>query len=213
MQPSHEEAAMKLYYFESANPRKVCALAKHLDLPLEYVLLDASKGEHKSPAHLARNPNGRVPVLIDGATSLWESAAIMVYLAGKARSDMWPSDALKQADVMRWITWDAYEFMPHGGSFYFECLIKQRFGLGEPDRAELEAQTGPLRQSAQVLDGYLADRKFLVGDTLTIADFCVGVLLPWADEIELPIKDYANIQRWHDGLMQLDAWRNPWPAR
>jgi glutathione S-transferase len=204
---------MKLYYFESVNPRKVCALAKYLDLPIEYVLLDASKGEHESPAHLARNPNGRVPVLVDGNASVWESAAIMIYLAGKARSDMWPSDASRQADVVRWISWDAYELMPHAGTYYFEHLIKQKFGLGAPDRAALAAHTAPLHASAKVLDAHLADRKFLLGDTLTIADFTVGVTLPWAEAIQLPIEGYRNIRRWHDGLMQLDAWQNPWPAR
>jgi glutathione S-transferase len=52
----------------------------------------------------------------------------------------------------------------------------------------------------------------LVGDRLSIADFCVGVLVPHAAEIELPVADYQNIQRWHGRLMELDAWRDPWPA-
>ena len=61
---------MQLYYFETMNPRKACATAKYLGLPITYVRLDPQKGEHKLPAHLARNPNGKVPVLVDGDLKL-----------------------------------------------------------------------------------------------------------------------------------------------
>ena len=93
---------MKLYYFETMNPRKACVTAKYLGSPVEYVRLDARKGEHKSPAHLARNPNGKVPVLVDGDKTLWESAAIMVYLANKAGSDLWPARGPRPSGRPRW---------------------------------------------------------------------------------------------------------------
>lgn len=64
---------MKLYYFDVLNPRKVCALARYLNLPVEFVHVDLGKGEHKTPAFLAMNPNAKVPVLVDGNTTLWES--------------------------------------------------------------------------------------------------------------------------------------------
>jgi glutathione S-transferase len=66
-------------------------------------------------------------------------------------------------------------------------------------------------RGAKVLDGVLADRRYLTGDTLTIADFCVGALLRHADKIELPLQPFQNIQRWHGRLMELEAWRDPWP--
>jgi glutathione S-transferase len=205
---------MKLYYFETMNPRKVCATAKYLGSPVEYVRLNAAKGEHKSPEQLARNPNGKVPVLVDGSTTLWESAAIMIHLANQAGSDFWPAHApALQAEVVRWISWDLCTFMPHAASFYFEHLIKPMFGMGEPDRAVLETKTPLVRDAAKVLDAQLAGRRYLVGDSFTVADFCVGVLLPYAQQIELPLSGFDNIARWHDGLMELDAWRNPWPAQ
>jgi glutathione S-transferase len=203
---------MELYYFKTLNPQKACATAKYLNSPINYVLLDGSKGEHKSPAHLARNPNGKVPVLVDGSTTLWESAAIMVYLAQKAGSDLWPvAHPERQADVVRWLTWDAFHFLPAAGAFYFEHHIKPMFGMGGPDRAALEQKVAPLHSVAKVLDAHLEGRQYLVGDSLTIADFVVGALLPHAKQIELPLQDFRNIQRWHDGLMKIDAWRNPWP--
>ena len=71
---------MKLYYAETMNPRKVCALAKYLGLPVEFVRVDLRKGEQHTPDFLAVNPNGKVPVLVDGDLVLWESTAIMARL-------------------------------------------------------------------------------------------------------------------------------------
>ncbi len=85
----------KLYYFETLNPSK-CATAKLLGSPVDYVRLDLAKGEHKSAASLARNPNGKVPVLVEGDFKLWESLAIMMWLAGEARSEL-TSDPTGQA--------------------------------------------------------------------------------------------------------------------
>jgi glutathione S-transferase len=203
---------MQLYYAETANPRKPCAVAKYLGLPIDYVYVALDKGEHKQPAYLAKNPNGRVPLLIDGDTSLWESAAIAVYLAAKAGSDLWPrDDGRAQAEVMRWVSWDAFHFLPYAGALYFEHLIKPQLGLGAPDPAAVEAARTGFHTSAKVLERHLTGRRFLLGDRLTVADFVVGVLLPYEAQIHLPLTGYEHLQRWRDGLMSLSAFRDPWP--
>ena len=74
---------MKLYYFETINPQKACAVARYLNSPVEFVRVDLAKGQHKSPDYLAINPNGKVPALVDGDTKLWESNAIMCHLAAR----------------------------------------------------------------------------------------------------------------------------------
>jgi len=205
---------MKLYYAETMNPRKVCALAKHLGSPVEYQRIELGQGEHKSPEHLARNPNGLVPVLVDQGRSIWESGAIMVHLAYKSGSEMWPlRDPDKQVEVVRWLSWEAAMWAPTAGTFYFERMIKPMFGMGETDLAVLEKKTKPLHRLAKVIEQRLAINRFLAGNTMTIADFAVGALFPWADQIQLPIGDYRSIARWHDELMKLDAWRDPWPTQ
>lgn len=205
---------MKLYYFETMNPRKVCALAKHLGSPVEYVRTDLGQGAHKAPDYLARNPNGLVPLLVDNGRSIWESTAIMVHLAQKSGSEMWPArDPDKLVEVMRWLSWTNSHWNGVTGPFYFEHIIKAMFGLGEPDEAMLEKNQRGFHRFAKVLDQQLATRRFLAGDSMTIADFATAVLLPYADQIKLPIADYRSIQRWHNELLQLDAWRNPWPAQ
>lgn len=203
---------MKLYYYETLNPRKACAVAKHLRLPLEYIRIDLGKGEHRTPEFRAINPNGKVPALRDGDTNLWESNAIMCYLAKKAGSDLWPGDDERRIDVIRWLSWDALHFTRHGGNLYFEHIIKRKFALSEPDPAAVAEATKYFQQYAAVLDNHLRGRKYLVGDRLSVADFAVAATLPYAEDAKLPIADHPEIRRWHERLNELEAWREPYPA-
>jgi glutathione S-transferase len=205
---------MKLYYMETMNPRKVCATAKYLRSPLEYIPIDHVPGGLKGAEYMAINPNGRAPVLVDGELRLWESAAIMMHLAVQAKDELWPlSDPARQVDIVRWLSWDLCEFAPHAGAIYFESYIKPKLGFGPTDPAVLEASREPLKRAAQLLDAHLERRRFLVADRLSIADFCLGVLLPQQDEIGLQLRDYRHLQRWHDRLLEIEAWRDPWPAQ
>ncbi|MGI9407247.1 MAG: glutathione S-transferase family protein, partial [Hyphomicrobiaceae bacterium] len=106
---------MKLFYFETPNPLKPCAVAKYLGSPVEFVRVDLGKGEQKDPAYLEVNPNGKVPALEDGDVKLWEAHSIMAYLALKAGSDLWPSDPMQQIQVMKWLNWDTAHFSRHAG--------------------------------------------------------------------------------------------------
>lgn len=202
---------MKLYYFETPNGRKACAVARYLDAPVEFVRVDMTKGEHKSPAFLRVNPNGKVPALEDGDVRLWESAAIMCYLADRAGSSLWPKDA-RQIEVIRWLSWDIAHFSRHAGTLFFQRVIKPRFGLGDSDPAAIEEATGFFRQFAGVLDSHLKGRDHLVGDGLTVADFAVASFLPHAHEARMPLDAFAEIRRWYARLEQLPAWRAPFPA-
>lgn len=203
---------MKLYYSDTLLPRKACAVARHLGSPVEYVYLDFARGDQVTPAYRALNPNARAPTLVDGDRVLWESNAIMCALAWKAGSELWPRDE-RQIDVLRWLSWDAEHFTRHAGVLYFEYVIKSRFHLGPPDLAAIEAALGGFRTSARVLDDHLKDRTYLLGDALTIADFAVAVTLPYAEQSHLPIAEFPQIERWHDRLLELPAWREPFPER
>jgi glutathione S-transferase len=203
---------MKLYYFETINPQKACAVAKYLNLPVEFVRIDLAKGEHKTPAYLAINPNGKVPAFEDGATRLWEANAIMCHLSRIAKSDLWPSDPNKQIDVLKWLTWNSEHFTKHAGNLYFQYIIKPKFDIGAPDEQEAEEAIGFVKQYGTVLDDHLASRTFLLGDHLTVADFAVAITLPYAARIRLPIEGFRNIARWQSLLEELPGWRDPFPT-
>jgi glutathione S-transferase len=202
---------MKLYYFETLNARKACAVAKHLDSPVEHVRVDLSKGENRAPGYLAINPNGKVPALVDGEARLWEANAIMAYLARAADSDLWPRDDGRQIELTRWLSWDAFHFSRHGATLVFQNVVGPRFLGAEPDAKAVEEATGFFRQFAAVLNDHLRGRSYVVGNALTIADFALAATLPRAAEARIPIQEFSEIERWHARLNELPAWREPFP--
>src|SRR4030081_1552446 len=114
---------MKLYGFPpSPNTWKVRAVAAHLGMPLELVPVDLTKGGQRAPDYLALNPCGRAPTLVDGDFVLWESDAIMQYLADRKPNSLWPNDSRVRADIARWQCWD----LAHWSAEAFQPLIFQR---------------------------------------------------------------------------------------
>jgi glutathione S-transferase len=204
---------MKLYYSDTLSPRKACAVAKYLNSPVEYIYVDLGKGEHKTPAFLKLNPNGKVPALEDGDVKLWEADAIICHLARKAGSDLWPRSEQDQTDVMRWLSWNAQHYTRHGGTLYFEHLIRPRFNLGPTDDAEVADAQKWFRQFSAVLNDHLRGRDYVVGDTLSVADFAVAIALPYAEKAKIPVGEFPEIVRWHARMNELPAWRDPFPAQ
>jgi glutathione S-transferase len=105
---------MKLYHFPSPNPQKIHFALLELGLECEIIPVDLTKGEHRKPEFLALNPYGRVPVLIDGDLTLWESHAILAYLGEKA-GKMWPTSAAGRADALRWLFFLSGHVTPPAG--------------------------------------------------------------------------------------------------
>ena len=143
---------------------------------------------------------------------LWEAHAIMAYLALKSGSDLWPDDPVLQIEVMKWLNWDTAHFSRHAGRLWFQRFLKGAIGAGDPDAAEIEEATGFFKQFAGILDDHLKGRDHILGNRLTIADFGVATFIPLADQAELPLEPFAELRRWADGMMAIDAWRDPWPA-
>lgn len=203
---------MKLYYSDVLSPRKACAFAKYVKAPVEYVFLSLPKGEHKTPAMLALNPNGKVPTLTDGARVVTEADAIMCYLSDKMGAGLWPHEPERQLEVLAWFSWNAMHFGRAGGALYFEHIIRKRFRIGEPDPAMVTEATEEFRRFGAVLDTHLKDRKWVLGDALSVADFSLAIILPYAAEAQMPLDEFANMKRWHDRLNAFEAWREPWPT-
>jgi glutathione S-transferase len=203
---------VKLYYSDILSAGRACAVAKYLNAPVEYVYLDLVKGDQQKPTYLDVNPNGKVPTLVKGERITWESDAVICQLSLDMDADLWPQDA-RQIEITRWFSWNQQHFSRAGGSLYFENIVKQRFGIGAPDPVAVEQALEEFRRWAAVLDDFLADRIWLVGNSMTVADFSVAMALPYADEARLPLSEFPNVCRWHDRLNQIESWREPFPAR
>jgi glutathione S-transferase len=203
---------MKLYYADLLSARKACAVARYLKAPVEFVYLDVAKGEHKTPAYIALNPNAKVPTLVKGDRITWEADAVMCQLSDDMGAALWPHDA-RQIDIVRWFSWNAQHFTRAGGALYFENIIKQRFRIGLPDQKVVEEEQNEFRRYAAVLSDHLRSHKWLVGDALSVADFSVAVALPCAKDAQIPLHEFSEIRRWHDQLNEFEAWREPFPPR
>jgi glutathione S-transferase len=204
---------MKLYQNPfSSNSRRALAVAYHLGIELETPLVDLSKGDHRKPEYLKINPNGMVPTLVDDDFILWESVAIMQYLArGRAGNALWPEDERARADISRWLCWGLCHWGPACGIYNWENLMKKVRNLGEPDPGELKRGEERLRRFAAVLDTNLADREYVVGAGLTLADFSLAASLTYAQPAKIPLDDYPNIRRWHAAVGRIDAWKRTAP--
>lgn len=107
-----EKLVMKLYIIRGApNARKAEAVVHHLGIDLEFVELDILTGQHKKEPYLTINPNGLVPTLVEEDFVLWESHAIMIYLAERVGAEsLYPNGLRKRADANRWLSWSQAQF-------------------------------------------------------------------------------------------------------
>jgi glutathione S-transferase len=199
---------MKLYGFApSPNTWQVRALAAHIGVPLDFVALDFTKGESRTPEFLAINPTGRTPALTDGDFTLWETLAVMQYVAGKKPNALWPDDARSRADIARWQSWNlAHWNRDAWAPVLSERLVKKIFNLGPPDEAVIAKGVEAFAKEAAMLDAHLGKRKYLVGDALTIADFAVVATLFYAKEADLSLAPYPQLRAWSERVMALPCW-------
>jgi glutathione S-transferase len=201
--------SLKLHVFPPS-PRafKVLAVAAHLRLDYELCIVDFAKGMHRSPEFTALNPNQRMPVMEDGDFALWESNAITQYLAAKRpESGLLPADPRQRALVNQWQFWDMAHWDAACSTYIFENHVKALFNRGEPNLTRVAEAEERFRRIAPVLDNHLENRTFILGDTLTVADFTIGAALNLAKAAKIPAESYSNIVRWHRTLAELPGWR------
>ena len=203
---------MKLYGFPpSPNTWKVRAVAAHIGLPLELVLVDLSKGQQRTPEYLALNPTGRTPTLVDGDLVLWVSTAIMHYLANQKPNSLWPSNARSRADIMRWQSWQLQHWSEGCNPMVFQRLVKKLLDLGPPDAVVLEKATECFHREARVLDAHLSKQPYLTGSEPTLADISVAASIAYNKEAGMPLEPYGHIRDWFARVTALPAWRQTAP--
>jgi glutathione S-transferase len=125
---------------------------------------------------------------------------------------MWPSDARRQADVSRWQFWDGAHWDPTCATFVFERVVKRLAGLGEPDATQIAKGEQDFARFGAVLNGSLAGRRWVAGDSLTVADFSLGAGLVYAVPAGIPLDAYPEIARWYADLAALPGWQKALPT-
>jgi glutathione S-transferase len=160
-----------------------------LDLPFEVVELDMKAGENRKPAYLALNPFGQVPTIQDGDITLFDSNAILVYLAKRYGDASWlPEDPLGAAAVQRWLSLAA------GQIAYGPCTARLVTVFGAPHDHDTAKKLAV--KLFDVLDGELAHKPFAAGNQATIADIAAHTYIAHAPEGGVSLDPYPNIRAW-----------------
>jgi glutathione S-transferase len=207
---------MKFYSFPpSPNVRKVSAVIAHLGIDgIDHVLVNLARGEHKEPAYLAVNPMGTLPALADDdGLVLWESNAICQFLCERQGSSrFYPRDTQRRADIARWLFWEASTWSPVAEILTHENVRKPMLGVGQPDPDRVRHAEERFRPLARLLDDHLAERPFLTGDDVTLADFVVGGAATYLERGRFPTADFPNLEAWWARLHQIPAWKATTPS-
>jgi glutathione S-transferase len=201
---------MKLYLFPAGRANSVLSLKNYLGIDCEIKRLDFHHGDQLKPEYAKLNPNKKMPTLEDDGFLLWESNAILFYIAAKhPDKGLWPSDLKGQADVIRWLAWESAHWDAEScGMVAFERGSKVVMSLGPADPAFEKRGEENWARFGAVLNGYLKGKKWLVGDKLTIADFSIGGMIPNALAVGLSIDQFPEISRWYAQLAALPGWHS-----
>jgi len=190
----------------SFNVQKVMWLIGELGLPHEHIDAGSDFGGLDTPEFLAMNPHGRIPVIRDGDVIVWESHAILRYLAARhGAGAFWSDDPAVRAQLDGWMDWSQTALQP-------DFLVGVFWGFY---RMPEEKRNWPAIKAAMArcatdfgkLDRLLEGRTFLLGEALTLADITAGTSLYRYFELEIERPAHANVERWYRTLREREPFR------
>jgi GSH-dependent disulfide-bond oxidoreductase len=184
-----------LYTWSTPNGRKVSIMLEECGLPYEVHAIDISKGDQFKPEFLKISPNNRIPAIVDrdNRRSLFESGAILMYLAEKT-GKFWPKDPDAHWQTMEWLMWQMGGVGPMLGQVHHFVKYNQ----GKAPYAE-ERYLNEAQRLYGVLDRRLAEREYVAG-SYSIADMAIW---PWISRFEwqtIELGKYPNVLRWYKAI-------------
>jgi glutathione S-transferase len=197
--------SLKIYGVARSRAFRTLWMAKELGLDYEHIKIDFATGETRTPAHLALNPNGHVPVIDDDGFILWESMAINLYLAKKyGRDGFYPPRLADEARAWQWSFWGMTEVeRPVLTALFNRAILPE----GERDPAAADAAEKTLAQPLKVLDGALGRSPYLLGDKFTVADLNVASILAWARPAQIDFFAFPKVAEWTRNCAERPAAR------
>ena len=189
-----------LYSWNTSNGRKVSIMLEELGLPYVFHPVDIGKGEQFDPEFLKISPNNKIPAIVDSdgpdgePISVFESGAILIYLAEKTGSPLLPAEPGRRIQVLEWLMFQMGGIGPmFGQALHFQRYAPETVPYG------IKRYAGEVDRLCRVLDQRLADRDYLAED-YSIADVAV---YPWVarwEWLELNWDRYPNLRRWYDAI-------------
>ncbi len=196
----------------SVNVQKVVWCADELGLAYDRIEAGGKYGVVSTPEYRAMNPNGLIPVIDDDGFVLWESNAIVRYLAGRygegapstlpapsTPPPLWPTDAHTRANADRWMDWQAVSFNPVIGPAFIQLVrtpVEQR-DLAVVEHARVEAE-----KRLAILDAQLATHAFVAGAAFTMGDIALGCSVDRWYKLPIAREAHPNVERWYQALRE-----------
>lgn len=159
---------LQLYYHTSPNPIKVALYLEEAGLPYELVPIDTRKGDQHSPAFKAINPNAKTPALVDGDATVFDSSAILLYLAEKTGQFLPPNTPAERAQMLSWLMFVASGIGPYCGQ-----AVHFKYFAPDPKEYALNRYTFEAERHWNLVNDRLATREWMVGGTYTLVDMAV----------------------------------------
>jgi glutathione S-transferase len=189
----------------SSNVQTVMWLIAELNLAHKRLDVGGAFGGNRDPEFLSMNPMGRVPVLQDGDLVLFESQAIMRYLAAKyAEGAMWPSDPAERAIADQWMEWAKVNIAPSVIYKVFWQMV--RTSKADRDHAKIEEGASELKTLMAIADAQIAKQGWLAGSNMTLADIAFGTQLYRYYEVDFERADLPNLRAYYDKLTTRPAY-------
>jgi GST-like protein len=156
---------LKFYFSGAPNPTKVALFLEEAGLPYEPIPVDARKGDQHKPEFLAVNPNAKVPAIVDGDVTVFDSNAILLYLADKTGKFLPPKGDKLRGELLSWLMFVASGIGPYSGQ-----LVHFRTYAPEKNEYAINRYAFEAQRHFGIVDARLAKHKYMVGDTYTIVD-------------------------------------------
>jgi len=189
----------------SSNVQKVMWLVGELGIEHERIDVGGPYGQLDSPEFKRLSPHAKIPVLEDGELVIWESHAILRYLAASYGKDrFWPADPAERAAADKWVEWAQTTLLRS-----FSDVFWGYYRTPEQDRdpAFIKGAVERLNGDIELLDGYLAGQRYLLGDQLSLADIPTGMALYRYFEMDIARPSLKNVDAWYAELQTREAYR------
>jgi glutathione S-transferase len=191
---------LTIFGFDMSSPsNKVRFAANALGLKYDYKQVNLMAGEQKSPEFLKMNPVGRVPAINDDGFTLFESAAIIKYLAEKHSSSLYPKDLRKRATIDQWIDFGNIHIATALARITFNRVMYKFLNVEKDDRS-LNDGIKFLGQFLPILEKQLTEHKYLAGDQMTLADINLLAVLDPAELSSVDLSAYPSLSAWRRNL-------------
>ena len=189
---------LKFFFNAAPNPMKITLLLEELGLPFEAVPVDTRKGEQFAPAFLAVNPNAKVPAITDGDVTVFDSNAILLYLADREQKFV-PAmaQAKERGAALSWLLFIASGIGPFSGQ-----SVHFRHAAPEPKEYALNRYDFEAHRHWSVLEKHLAQNTYMLGEHYSIVDMAI---MPWVECLESFYKAADVLEL--DALPNVKGWR------